>query len=512
MALDYITEGLQRLPSLSVVPMPAAVEASRSAGANVQDTVAALNGFRQATSADVVISGAYYSERADSLMFQARVSDANGKVLIAIGPVYSAVAHPEAAITEIRSRVMGYFASMTDDRLSGRADVRETPPTYEAYSDFSAGMSDYLRSDFGAAATKFVSASARDSTFATPLLFASISLSNLRRFAEADSVAHVLLRMRQRLNPYYQDWLDFRLALLAGDRPKALVAVRQLASRAPATKATYNLALEAQENGYLDEGLRAIRSLPPDRGPMRGWVSYWDELGSLLHLKSDYSAELDAGRKARDMYPDRMYALVPSVRALAALGRTSELTLLLDDAARMKDDRNGTSLGLLLREAGAELRAHGHLAAAESMFARGTDWYTKRLGSSPVAAADSLALARLLYDRGSVKEAAALMPRNSADAETVGLSGMIDARSNRVDNARAAMARLTADKRPYQFGEPQIALARIAALLGDSAIAISALREAFAAGKEYDLWIHRTSEFDGIRTNTAFVELVRPRR
>ena len=512
MALDYITSGLERLPSLSVVPMPAAIEASRVAGNATRGTSpTALAGFGRETGADVIVSGSYYRHD-DTLTFQTQVIDArDGTLRIAIGPVTAPAAHPEVAVVEIRTRAMGYFASTSDDRLAGRNEAKDTPPTYEAYSDFSAGMSAYLHSEFSTAVTKFTAAAARDSTFATPRLFASISLSNLGRYAESDSAAQSLVRMRDRLNPYYQDWLDYRLALLAGERPKALVAVRRLAGRAPGTKATFNLALEAQENGYIDEGLRAIRSLSPDRGAMRGWVTYWDELGSLNHLKGDYNAELNAGVRARAMYPDRLYALLPSVRALAALGRDADVSSLLVDAARMKDDQNGTTLGSLLWEAGDELRAHGRPAPADSLFAQASRWYAKRLDSSHSSRPDSLSLANVLYALGRDAEAASLLSETSGDIETLSLRGLIAAHSHRVDDARSTMARLAESRRPYQFGASEIARARIAALLGDSTEALSALREAFASGKEYDLWIHRMPEFASLRSNPAFIAMVRPR-
>ena len=74
--------------------------------------------------------------------------------------------------------------------------------------------------------------------------------------------------------------------------------------------------------------------------------------------------------------------------------------------------------------------------------------------------------------------------------------------------AKAAVVRLSSDQRPYQFGAADIARARIASLLGDTTTAIAALRRAFARGREYDLWVHRTREFEAIRSNPAFLELV----
>jgi tRNA A-37 threonylcarbamoyl transferase component Bud32/TolB-like protein/tetratricopeptide (TPR) repeat protein len=511
MALDEITEGLQRLSSVNVVPMPSVVDASRVVG-KLDTALKKLADFSRETGASAVLSGSYYLQ-GDSLIFRARVTEApTQKLLAVIGPFSAPLAHPEMAVAQIRSRVMGYFATTSDERLAGKEEAKQPPPTYEAYRAFNAGMAAYSLSHYGDALASFNMAIAADSAFATPRLFASLCLSNLRRYAEADSVARTLVLMRDHLNPYYQDWLDYRLAYLAGDRRKALVHVRSLATRAPGTKATFNLALEAQENGYVDEALRTIRSLPPDRGSMREWVPYWDELGTALHLKADYSGEFEAGERARTMYPERQYAILPSVRATAALGRLDSLNALLDRAAELPDDIGGSTLGSLYRAAGEELRAHNNEAAAGAMFARAARWYTKRLESGSGSSADSLAAAATLYATSQFVAASSWLSANTHSTESIGLAGLIAARQNRTADARAAMARLDSDKRRYQRGAPRVASARIAALLRDSVAALAGVRAAFADGKEYGLWIHRTEEFASLRANPEFLALVRPRK
>jgi len=512
MALDDITEGLQRLSSLSVVPIDAVVAASRVVDVTHMDTAQTkLADFSRETGATAVLSGSYYLS-GDTLTFHARVVDTkNRKVLVVIGPFTAPVTHPERAVAQIRTRAMGYFATTSDDRLAGKEESREGPPTYEAYRAFSSGMSSYMLSRYEEALTNFKAAITRDSTFATPRLFASICLSNIGRYAEADSVAHQLALMRDRLNPYYQDWLDFRLAFLAGDNQKALRFVRLIAARAPGTKATYNWAVAAQESGYIDEALRAIKSLSPDRGAMREWVPYWDELGISYHLKGDYSAELAAGKEARTRYPDRQYALVPSIRANAALGRVDSVKALLMRAANLPDDAPASTLGSLYRTAGEELRAHGNATAAERMFAESAAWYTRRLDARSPSGPDSLAAARALYDAARLSEAAKLLPQNDSEAESIGLAGLIAVGQHRTADAKAAMSRLDADVRPYQGGAPRVASARIAALLGDSAAAIASIRDAFADGKEFGLWLHRTAEFASLRTNREFIAISSPR-
>jgi hypothetical protein len=351
-----------------------------------------------------------------------------------------------------------------------------------------------------------------DSTSPTPLLFASISLSNQGRYREADSLAQLLASRRNKLSPFYQDWLDYRLALLSGDRPKALVAVRRLAGRAPGSKATYNLAVEALENGFVDEALGALKSLPVDRGAMRGWIPYWELLGSAHHLKGDYRAELSVGAKARSRYPDRLYAFIPSLRALTALGRDAEVQRLLAEAARLSRDPYGTTLGGLLREVAEEAIAHNRGAEARRYLGQSLRWYTDRAKTAVATRADTLTAANLLYALERWAEAAALLGPSPKGPEEIGLAGLIAARRGQPGAARAAAARLAADRTPYQFGAPFLAEARIAAVLGDTAVALTALQDAFKSGHDYEVWIHRTREFAVLRSNPAFMNLVHLKR
>jgi hypothetical protein len=62
------------------------------------------------------------------------------------------------------------------------------------------------------------------------------------------------------------------------------------------------------------------------------------------------------------------------------------------------------------------------------------------------------------------------------------------------------------------MGAAHVAEARIAAAVGLEERAVRALERAFAAGKEYDLWLHRDPDFQPLRTNPSFQRLLVPRR
>ena len=329
------------------------------------------------------------------------------------------------------------------------AGMDASPPTYEAYHEFRAGMLGYVSSDFEDATAHLAEAYKLDSTFPTPLLFESISLSNQGRYQEADSIAHILARMRARLNPFYQDWLDYRLAFLAGNRPRALAAVRRLANHAPGTKATYNLGVEALENGHVDEAIRALTSLPSDRGPMRGWAAYWELLGTAYHLKGEYPAELKVGEDARSGFPVGCFPCCPSVRALAAMGRDAELSRLLDESATLNRDPAGRpSARCSVRPARRRSHTAGPLLAGPTS---GELCAGILIGFAIRGAthADSIATANVLYGLGRWKEAAPLAEPSPGAAEEIGLAGLIAAQVGRIQEARAIESGLAEDRRPY---------------------------------------------------------------
>lgn len=510
MAADWITEGLQRVSRVQVVPITASLEASRVGRRRGDSTASILwRALHDETGASVVVTGAYYRS-GDTLLVQAQISDGrDGHLLVAIGPIPASVHNPAAAITELRTRTMGSIASLGDERVAAADALRDAPPTFEAYREFSDGMSAYLAGNFERATGHFLQAHTRDSLLATPLLFASISLSNLGRHREADSVASRLARDRDRLSPYYRDWLDYRRAFLAGDRPKALAAVRRLSESAPSTKVTYNLALEAMENGHVAEATAALASVSVEKGPMRGWISYWDVRGTLHHLSGEFDKELDDGAEARQRYPGRLYAMRSMLRATAALGRLALLQQILADGARAADDPIGTTAGSMLIEAADESAAHGHARVAEGLWNDASIWFTRRLASESANRTDSIDASRALYALGRWSQAQRVLPRDTIDPTVLALSGLLAVAQNDTQLLAATKERLIADRRPYLFGAPQVALARIAAQQGDTALALSALREAFRRGKEYDLWIHRTPEFDSLRNLASFRELVR---
>jgi hypothetical protein len=514
---DWLTEGLQETGLLEVVPSDAALLAAATIeraltedpGTESAPTLAGVTGAGQQVSGNFTLEN-------DSLVLHIQVYDAvRGRFLGPIDPVKSPVSEPEGVLREARNRVMGFLAASLDQRLISFVGRPARPPAWQAYLEASEGLEAYVRSDFEEAVLRSGRAWQIDTTFAAPLIIVSISLSNLGRFAAADSVLDVLERMRDRLSTHQEHWVDYRRALMKGDHQGALRAARLVAAEEPASKAVYNHALQALQAGHVEEAAHALGTLPTRGGPMRGWVSYWDLLGSIHHLNGDFAAELEAGRGARRANPARLSAFVPSVRALAAGGRTDEIETLLGEARQLPPDP-AASEATLLREAAEELRAHGRGSDARRYWERSLLWseaHPSRIDTQP---AGRFRAAETLYALGRYADAAgladSLIAAPEPSVEYLGLRATLAARLGDRELARSLTQRLAAAPRSYSFGIPTVWQARVAAILGQRDSAVALLRTAFQEGREYDLWLHRDTDFATLRDYAPFVELTRPRQ
>jgi tetratricopeptide (TPR) repeat protein len=516
-AADWLTAGLQQTGLLEVVPSDAALQASQTIdrilaehpGTESAPTLAGVTGAGQQ------VSGSYSIEN-DSLVLHIQVYDAvRGRVLGPIDAVKSSSATPEAVLPEARERLMGFLASSLDERLIAFVGRPARPPTWPAYLEASEGLDAYVRNDFAEAALRSRLAFDIDSTFPAPLVIASISLSNLGRFAAADSVLDILERTRARLSPHQLRWVEYRRALMAGHHEAALRAVRLVAREEPASKAVYNHALQALQAGHLEEALVALQSLPTRGGPMLAWVSYWDLLSTIQHLLGERDDELATGRDAQAANPTRILALLPSLRALAALGRTAEIDSLLRQAGRLPADPAASEV-TLLGDIAEELRAHGHREPAARYWERSLLAASDRLAGAGDPAAARLQRASTLHALGRSAEAIAALDSVPAvatpPADALGLRGVLAARQGDRPRALEMANRLVALPRAYSFGVPTVWRARIAAALGERDDAVALLRTAFAEGREYDLWLHRDQDLAALRGYGPYEELIRPKK
>ncbi len=223
MAGDSITDGLAQIAMVEVAPTPGTGATSRE-GAREDDVALA-----RAAGAGLVVSGAYYLE-GDGLRFQAGITDAERATVIHTVAATGSSGSPSEVVEELRERVMGAVAFRMDSGLIHGEGMK--PPTYEAYREYSIGMT-LFGSDYRGAIEHFERAAALDTTFMAPWTYIYFCHSNRAEYAQSDSVLQMFTRRRAKLSPYEQRLTDYMAAMLRGDDAEALRALRLIEVLAP---------------------------------------------------------------------------------------------------------------------------------------------------------------------------------------------------------------------------------------------------------------------------------------
>jgi tetratricopeptide (TPR) repeat protein/TolB-like protein len=518
MTADWITQGLQRSDAFQVLPT-AAVRSAERYVAGVLEAGGGLDPVRElalATGAGLVVSGALFPH-GDSIRIQLQLTDVRqGTVVGGLEPIIASAESPLTALDEARSRVITLVARHLDARVADAPGASAQPPIFEAYRHFTEGMDAYSRTAWEEARGHFESARLSDSAFIQALLFEGLSLSNMGRFAEAAERLESVDRRRAELSDHDRDWLDYRIAALQGDEERALRAIRRAANRAPASKASYNLAVAAMEQGRMHEAMKALESLEANRGAMHGFVPYLATVASLQHLLGRHREELRTARKMQEIHPGEPWGAALEIYALAALGRERAVLQRLE-AYALEAPLGGFS-GFLstARQVADELRAHGRGPPADSVVARALRHASAAAGEIDSSPALRMELLQLLHRAGRWAEARALLTElrgeDPADVELLTMDAVIAARTG--DSLRLAALRdtLAAIDKPFLFGAPHYGLARVAVAAGDQELALRHLRAARAAARPIGPRSHREYDLFQLRHDNDFLRIMEPWR
>src|SRR5213592_4499830 len=406
MAADWVTQGLAQTGLVEVVPSMSVMTASLPSGGHgsAHLDAAGLRALGRETGAGTVVWGSYYRQ-GDSVRFQVQISAANdGTVLRALDPVAGPLAQPLDAVEALRQRVMAALATLFDSRLSRWATTASQPPNFQAYQEFIAGLDRFVQFDMRGAIAHFERASAVDTTFRLPLIFAANAHMNLGEFAAADAIGHALEPHAGRLAPLDRSYLAWVLATCRGDAAEALRAARGMASLAPASETLYLVAEDAMALNRPREAVNALTALGPDRGFTRGWWIYWDDLTGALHMLGDHRSELKQALEGIRRFPHNLQILTTQVRALAALGRTEDVGRLLAASVNFSPELGLTSADAMMIAA-AELRAHGYPAAADTALGLARNWLAGRSPAESESDAHRYCVALVAYAAGRLDDA-----------------------------------------------------------------------------------------------------------
>jgi tetratricopeptide (TPR) repeat protein len=151
------------------------------------------------------------------------------------------------------------------------------------------------------------------------------------------------------------------------------------------------------------------------------------------------------------------------------------------------------SQGAAMVVAGEELRAHGNEEDGRAMLERGRDWMRARLRETPGIREHRYWLGSAYYDLGQWEEAANVFAGLAEDyPEWTTYRGLHALGLARTGNPDAAEILLESGFE-YDLGDRTALLARIAAIRGDAARAVSLLSVAFQQGLDGAAWIHASA-------------------
>jgi TolB-like protein len=494
LAGDWISEGLVHTGVVSVVPWPSSLEAARTIRAAREegipiDPVAAL---AAETGAATVVTGSFY-QVGDELRFRAEVIDArDGSVVSAPDAISAPRDSIEAAIRALRDRLMGSIAIATDTRLAAAVGLARRPPTFAAYRAFDRGLGLYLAGEYTRAVPELLRAFELDPEFYDALLLAATNLVNIQTREElvrADSILAVLESRRSGFSELQDLRWQYLRARLDSDGSAALQAAIRAADITSASRTSYNAAHAAIGVRRPRLAIEFLEAMDPDTGPLQGWAHYWTVLSHAYHLIDDFDSELGAARSLRERFPDRRIGGVLEARALAAAGRVEEVEVLISGMDALSPS-SYWSQGAAMVVAGEELRAHGYPAEGLDLLRGGREWLEARLRESPGFRQHRYWLGSAMYDLEDWTGATAVFADLAEEfPERNTYRGLYALGLARTGDPVVA-EQILEDGFEYSLGDRTVLLARVAAIGGDPARAVSLLSVAFQQGFDGAPWLH----------------------
>ena len=467
--------------------------------------------------AGLVINGAFY-RKGDTLRFQAQLSETgDAGNTRALQPVVAPVKDPTAALESLKQQTLSLVAQATTPRYSAalRGDAR--PPLYAAYREYTRGLELYMRREHARAYDHLMRAAALDTSFDAPLLYATSAAARIGS-RRADTLVDKLVARRERLSALSKTWLDAMLASRRGDRAEQLRLAELLARELPESMFPYAAANLLLAGKRSREAVAKLRTIDPRSEWMAGFQSYWVVLTMAHHSLGDVrSEEQDVLAALRD-YPDNPAIATVAVRLFASTGRLARADSMLDEAQTMRpitDWNAGSSFAV----AALEGSAHGHRDWAARIRDRTLRWYRDLPPAEQEQDAGWYGLAWILYSVGAWQELETRLARLTREAPDdlrwIGLSGLVAANKGDTSRARAADDRLEAMLRSERIPSRRANLlyerARIAAMIGERDATVDLLRQAFASGFGYNIYLHTEPAFASVRSYAPFVRVIAPK-
>lgn len=519
LARDEITRGLALTELVEIADPGAGVGGDRApARSRVragQEAVAARE-LAFATGSGLAVWGAI-DRRGDEIEIGAQVVDERrGRLLRTLEPVRGDSRDPRPALTTLRDRVMAVVAEAVDARLAASASVGGDAPLYDAYAHFVTGVGIWYDGRNGRdALPHFKRAAVMDSTFALPLIWAAWVHQT---FGQCDSTEAIARRLEaMQLSRLERIQIDRQRARCRGDLPTAYRLAHALTEARPHSEVWQEqLARDALNFDRPREALAILDRLHPDRGALRGRVSYYNWVTSAHHLLGQHERELEVGRRARARFPGNLAAWRTELLAMAALGRGREVNVRLDEIDALPSDpvrRKPT----VMREIALDISAHGDRAAAALALQRTLAWHSMQPAAEQSSEFNRFERAQAYYAAGHSDSARTIVEKlvsaRPQNVPYVGLLGVLAALRGDHASAGTIAERLAGLEQKYERGQSSYWLACIAAQSGHRDEAVKLLRRGLAEGYVFHAFFflsaHLEPSFAALRGYAPFEELLR---
>jgi DNA-binding SARP family transcriptional activator/tetratricopeptide (TPR) repeat protein len=445
----------------------------------------------------------------DSVRFGASVTDGeSGAVLGAIEPVVVLTNAATNGARAMRDRVAVTLAARRNPLFANWAHAAALPYSWESFEQIALGIQAFAG---GEDRIHFKLAAALDSTSATPLLWEALVMVGGRR-GESDSILTAAERSARRFGPWERALAVLIRAQNQHDLPGAHAAGHRLLELVPGSEWALIVARDALGLGRAREAADLSEAVRKNPGWTKGWWLAAMTREQAYHALGDYRRELEVVREALRRDPDSRLWLQAEVKALAGLGRVSEVTTICERAVSLRPEPDKVEWWPC-DQAILELAAHGQMDAARALAER---LLPAREATRSTARGRAMVRAELyetLADWEEVGKALQGVPAaEPEDANYIGLLAEVQAFHGDRLGVEQTLRRLDSmnakDGNPYAGGY-SYQLAGVAALLGDRDRAIDLLSKAFQEGFGR-IPLHWAGPFDGLRGYARFDALARP--
>lgn len=518
LAGDWITRSLARASFLEVFPSSELIAVAGATGpedGTAEEFLARAQAAAREAGCGTLVTGAYYSHENEVELHVQVLQSPDWKVLESVGPIRADPADPMEAVDVLGQRVLIGLALFRDQSLAGVFAKSERPPSYAAYVAFVEGFRQFLAGQYVESAAAFMRANEISPEFTAPLIPAAVGLVyGSGDFRAADSVLRIAEASADRLPNYDRLRLELVRATLWGDHRRAHRAAKEAAALLPGGTANYAAADLSVATNRPREALETLASFDLTLRPgVRSYLRYWDTETQSLHLLREHERELQEAREGRGLFPGRIAPLWYEIRALAALGRISEVHPLLDESFGVRAEP-GLDPGLIMIQAAEELQVHGFSEEAYEVVSRFQAWYEGLDPQRKLQPDVRLKLGRADYLAGRLDEAREVFSelRAAAPGNPVPLRylGAIAARTGDPETALARSQELAELENEYLFGQNTLGRAAIASRLGDREEALALLRRSTAEGVRFGTDLHADPDLSVLRDYPPYQEFMRP--